>query len=413
MNSLESPNAPLFPIDFQTAPNVFRARSFSPFLQTLLLWSTIMREIATVQVGGFANFISSHFWNSQDEMLGLASLWRSNFQNSESKHGCSIPYRLRETVMLICVYELEYMVGSLGSASSKGILYDKGSSAPSEVVTWRFLSNGCGILETISDEYTNTPVLLYAVRGPSSVMNPSSRKHTVVRDLHDAVSFSRLSFFGKMTILVCPSLGVKPQLSSTLKMRIPYAVALHSTSLPSRIPLGPTADSSDVSGAVYISGSVKMLAAGQSRQNMVAILDVARPNPSLTVMDSRVSKATLQKLGGIYAFNTLVVVMCQFLKLGCNPCAYKCATTRPMFCRLSVACLLPIPLPSPSIFGNLVGEHGELLNRFGNLYRIGIQPWSPGTELLRSWGFGKDVGETLSKMISIVNPRYEISYYSD
>ncbi|KAK8694756.1 hypothetical protein V6N13_072301 [Hibiscus sabdariffa] len=58
-----------------------------------------------------------------------------------------------------------------------------------------------------------------------------------------------------------------------------------------------------------------------------------------------------------------------------------------------------------------------LKNRFGNLYRIGIQPWSPGTELLRSWGYGKDevddVGETLSKMISIVNPRYEISYYSD
>ncbi|KAK8685875.1 hypothetical protein V6N13_124908 [Hibiscus sabdariffa] len=389
MNSLESPNAPLFPIDFQTAPNVFRARSFSPFLQTLLLWSTIMREIATVQVGGFANFISSHFWNSQPP------------------YGDPI-FRTRSLNM-----DVLYRTGSLGSASSKGILYDKGSSAPSEVVTWRFLSNGCGILETISDEYTNTPVLLYAVRGPSSVMNPSSRKHTVVRDLHDAVSFSRLSFFGKMTILVCPSLGVKPQLSSTLKMRIPYAVALHSTSLPSRIPLGPTADSSDVSGAVYISGSVKMLAAGQSRQNMVAILDVARPNPSLTVMDSRVSKATLQKLGGIYAFNTLVVVMCQFLKLGCNPCAYKCATTRPMFCRLSVACLLPIPLPSPSIFGNLVGEHGELLNRFGNLYRIGIQPWSPGTELLRSWGFGKDVGETLSKMISIVNPRYEISYYSD
>ncbi|KAK9044558.1 hypothetical protein V6N11_058456 [Hibiscus sabdariffa] len=345
MNSLESPNAPLFPIDFQTAPNVFRARSFSPFLQTLLLWSTIMREIATVQVGGFANFISSHFWNSQPP------------------YGDPI-FRTRSLNM-----DVLYRTGSLGSASSKGILYDKGSSAPSEVVTWRFLSNGCGILETISDEYTNTPVLLYAVRGPSSVMNPSSRKHTVVRDLHDAVSFSRLSFFGKMTILVCPSLGVKPQLSSTLKMRIPYAVALHSTSLPSRIPLGPTADSSDVSGAVYISGSVKMLAAGQSRQNMVAILDVARPNPSLTVMDSR----------GFASRGSLDV------------------HSIPVAARIRYSCaMLPF-----------------LKNRFGNLYRIGIQPWSPGTELLRSWGFGKDVGETLSKMISIVNPRYEISYYSD
>ncbi|KAK4851410.1 hypothetical protein QYF36_014859 [Acer negundo] len=32
-----------------------------------------MRETVTIQLGGFANFIGSHFWNFQDELLGLAS----------------------------------------------------------------------------------------------------------------------------------------------------------------------------------------------------------------------------------------------------------------------------------------------------------------------------------------------------
>lgn len=51
-------------------------------------------------------------------------------------------------------------------------------------------------------------MLLYAVRGPSSHMSLSSRKQTVVRDLHDAVSFSRLSSFCKMIVPVgLPSLS--------------------------------------------------------------------------------------------------------------------------------------------------------------------------------------------------------------
>ncbi|XP_039039611.1 protein misato homolog 1-like [Hibiscus syriacus] len=57
-------------------------------------------------------------------------------------------------------------------------------------------------LESVSDEYANTPVLLYAVRGPSSRMNLSSRKQKIVRDLHDAVSFSRLSSFCKLIVPV-------------------------------------------------------------------------------------------------------------------------------------------------------------------------------------------------------------------
>ena len=123
---------------------------------------------------------------------------------------------------------------------------------------------------------------------------------------------------------------------------------------------------------------------------------------------------------------------------------YKQATSRPMFCHLSVAqCPLPIPLPFPSIFGNLVGQQGELLgsatsgsslrasldvhsipmaarlrsssgvlpyleNRLGKLRRYGVERGAAGAQLLRSWGFGQeeveDMGEMLSKMVVSLNP---------
>lgn len=52
-------------------------------------------------------------------------------------------------------------------------------------------------------------------------------------------------------------------------------------SLPFRMdPVGPTADSCDVSGAVDVNGIVQMLA-GQDRQNLVAVMDAAMPAPPL------------------------------------------------------------------------------------------------------------------------------------
>lgn len=61
-----------------------------------------------------------------------------------------------------------------------------------------------------------------------------------------------------------------------------YAATLHSVSLPFRMEqLGPAADSRDISGSMDVNGLVQMLA-GQSRENMVAIIDVAMPAPPLT-----------------------------------------------------------------------------------------------------------------------------------
>ncbi|XVF61122.1 hypothetical protein PTKIN_Ptkin08bG0103600 [Pterospermum kingtungense] len=334
-------------------------------------------------------------------------------------------------------------------------------------------------LESIADEYTNTPVLLYAVRGPGSHMNPKSKKQTVVRDLHDAVSFSRLSSFCKMIVPVGLPFLSQSKASTFLNIKdenpyycsAVYASALHSTSLPFRMePLGPTADSSDASGAVDVNGIVQMLS-GQSRQNMVAILDVAMPGPSLTGrQDEQSLLGNLQPLTPDVAEDVddlqaveSMTVHGAFGSEGHRASvsevekaihgAYECAMTRPIFCHLSVArCPLPIPLPFPSIFGNLVGQHGELLGspisgcvsrgsldvhsipmatrlrcscsilpflgkRLGNLGKFGIERGSPGTELLRSWGFEKDevedMGETLAKMVRTVNPASEPSSDSD
>ncbi|KAK8593549.1 hypothetical protein V6N12_045628 [Hibiscus sabdariffa] len=334
-------------------------------------------------------------------------------------------------------------------------------------------------LESVVDEYTNTPVLLYAVRGPSSHMNLSSRKQKVVRDLHDAVSFSRLSSFCKLIVPIGLPFLSRSKASTFLNIKdespyhcsAVYAVALHSTSLPFRMEaLGPTADSSDVCGAVDVNGIVQMLA-GQSRHNMVAILDVAMPSPSLTGRQNEQSlPANLHTLTSEVAedMDDLQAVESMIVHgaIGSGGCtasvsdvknaihgAYGSETSRPMFCHLSAArCPLPIPLPFPSIFGNLVGQHGELLaspilgsasrgsldvhsipmaarmrsssailpfleNRLGNFRKFGIERGCPRTELLRSWGFGKDevedIGETLSKMVRTVNPQSEISSDSD
>lgn len=97
-----------------------------------------MREIVTVQVGSFANFIGSHFWNFQDELLGLASepsndpLFKNNSLNMD------VLYRTGENHEGILTYtprlvSVDYQ-GSLGSLSSRG--YNQAPAVSSPVATW-------------------------------------------------------------------------------------------------------------------------------------------------------------------------------------------------------------------------------------------------------------------------------------
>ncbi|XP_061341724.1 uncharacterized protein LOC133288041 [Gastrolobium bilobum] len=564
-----------------------------------------MKEIVTIQVGDFANFVGSHFWNFQDELLGLASDPHADSVFKNQDLNMDVLYRTGEGQQGILTYTPRLVSinlrGSLGSMSSHGSLYKEVDPTTSDVVTWtgrvstqasephkknlflqrlygeeensnmvneingskngsqseyqdkdiidsledgvrfwtdyskvhyhpqslyelngvwadaeefnnygigrdsfswtsqgeeigerlRFFVEECDhiqgfqfvvddsggfsavaaeFLENIVDEYTNTPVLLYAVQGSGSCASLQSRKRTILEDLHDAISFSRLSSYSKLIVPVgLPSLS-KSKASKFLHIEdekhyhssAVYAAALHSISLPFRmVPIGPTTDACSVSGAVDVHGVIQMLS-GQGRQNMVSVLDVAMPAPAFTGGQNELSfLENLQPLTPQISEDIEDMQAIEYMTVhgalasGGHPAsvsevkdtvdaAFQRANTRPMFCHLSVAlCPLPIPLPFPSIFGNHVGQHGELMGgqmtnsssrgsldvhsipmaarlrsssvvlpllerKLQNLHRFGIERGAAGTELLRSWGFGKEeleeMEEMLSKMVATLSP---------
>ncbi|CAN8328190.1 unnamed protein product [Cochlearia groenlandica] len=556
-----------------------------------------MREIVTIQVGDFANFVGSHFWNFQDELLGLASDPESDPIFRDHNLDMDVLYRSGETHQGVATYTPRLVSvnfkGSLGSMSSRGTLYNEGSSSRSassktwygdvdtqrseprkrnlflqslyeeevkeiedkdivgsldeEVECWtdfskshyhpqslyelsglwmdsqdfnnygigkdvfseasrgeeicdrlRFFVEECdhiqGIkflvddsggfsavaadfLETMADEYTNIPVLLYSVRSP--VSQAKSLKKTVSSKLHDAISFSRLSSYCKLfTPIGLPSLtgskaskflnfgDEKPYQSSAV-----YAAALHSSTIPFRMQ--PTSsDSSEVSNSMDVNTLVQLLS-GRGRQNMIAILDSAMPAPTLAGKQLETTFLTdLQALTPEVTEDVeddqLVESMCILGALRSEDkeasvsevknavdASYEQATakTKPLFCNLSVSrCPLPVPLPFPSIFGNLVGRKGEILSspvldslyrgsldvhsipiatrwrssnailpyletRMRNLEKLGIQWGAMGSDVVRAWGFGREelqeMRENLSKMVSELSPQFMDSSDSD
>ncbi|KAG7544790.1 Tubulin/FtsZ GTPase domain superfamily [Arabidopsis suecica] len=339
-----------------------------------------------------------------------------------------------------------------------------------------FSAVAADFLENMADEYTNVPVLLYSVRSPMSQM---SQKKTVSNKLHDAISFSRLSSFCKLfTPIGLPSLtgskaskflnfgDEKPYRSSAV-----YAAALHSSTIPFRMQ--PTSsDSSEVSNSMDVNTLVQLLT-GRGRQNIVSILDSAMPAPTLagkqlentllTSLQALTPEVTedveddqavesMCILGALRSEDTEALV--SEVKNAVDA-SYEQATTKgkPLFCNLSVSrCPLPVPLPFPSIFGNLVGRKGEILSspvsdslfrgsldvhsipvatrwrsssavlpyletRMGNLEKLGIQWGAMGSDVVRAWGFGREelqeMRENLSKMVSELNPQFFESSDSD
>ncbi|KAK9705004.1 hypothetical protein RND81_07G026300 [Saponaria officinalis] len=535
-----------------------------------------MREVVTVQVGGFANFIGSHFWNFQGALTYTPRLVSVNYQ------------------------------GTLGSMSSNGTLYSQPPESPPPVATWKgslsvqrsqhqkrnlflqrlheeekipssgvenghtlsphdnqdrsiveslendvhfwtdfskvhyhpqslyelsglwmdveqFNSYGAGkdvfaeslggeemndrlrffleecdhiqgiqflvddsggfssvaenFLVNVADEYSNTPVMLYTVRDPRSQMSSRSQKRNISRDLHDAVSFARLSPLCKLVVPVgLPSLS---EVSTYLRVNdgkqyhcsAVYAAALHSLSLPFRMDLpGPSAISSCTYGALDVNGIVQTLS-GQLRQNTVIMLDATMPAPCLT---GKVAEEPIlrnlqcltpdvsEALEDSQSVETLVINGA--FQSGGNratvsevqqaiSAAYGHSIPRPRFCHLSVAaCPLPIPLPFPSIFSDNVSQSGQLLgsptpnsvskgsldvhsipmtarlrsshdvlpflsNRVDNLWKYGIRRGALGGELLSSWGFGReeveDMAETLSNLVKVLDPFSDGSSDSD
>ncbi|KAJ8480303.1 hypothetical protein OPV22_024030 [Ensete ventricosum] len=547
-----------------------------------------MKELVTIQVGTFANYVGSHFWNFQDELLGLTEVPNGDPIYKNSSLDMDVLYRTGETQQGTPTYcprliSISFQ-GSLGSLSLSGSLYDDiSSSDPKHILTWtgnvsrciaephrknlflqslsaeeheildvseddsgevmsssqrqvqdkdriesletdvtfwtdfskdvlsgglqleemnerlRFFIEECDkiqgiqfvvddsggfssvaaeVLENIEDEYTNTPVLLYAVRDPGAYTYATNRKSSIARSLHDAVSFSRLSSFCKLMIPVgLPSLrsGLSPLLhvddQKPFHSSAVYAASIHSISIPFRMEMpGPAANSTCTSGAMDV-GEIVHTLAGQSRQNMVTVLDVAMPPPSLTAEhnqgsilrnlhpltpeirkddDDLLAVESLVVHGALYSGDHRATVsqVNDSVRV-----AYQTAPAKPMFSRLSVAlCPLPIPLPFPSIFGSNVGRHGELVfdsaqgarsrgsleiesvpmaarlrsstaimpfveKRLGDLRKHGIARGAPGAELLRTWGFGRDevedMGEHLSKLLMAFDPHSHATSDSD
>lgn len=565
-----------------------------------------MKEIVTIQVGDYANYVGSHFWNFQDELLGLAGDPQADSVFKNHDLNMDVLYRTGHTLQGIDTYTPRLlsinMRGSLGSMSSRGTLYKEAAPATSDVFTWtggvstqasepqkknlflqslyeeenqnmvnetsgspseyqdrditeslengvqfwtdyskvhfhpqslyelngvwtdvgdfdnygigrdsfawasqgeeisdrlRFFVEECDhvqgfqfvvddsggfssvaseFLENIVDEYRNTPVMLYTVRGSGPKARLQSRNHKVLEDLHDAISFSRLSSYCKLIVPVgLPSLSKASKFlhiedEKHYHSSAVYAAALHSISLPFRMaPVGPTADACSVSGAVDFHGLIQMLS-GQGRQNMVSILDVAMPTPALTggqnelcllenfqpltpmISEDGEDLQAIEHLTvhGTLASEGLRASVCEVKDA--VDAAYQRANTRPLFSHLSAArCPLPIPLPFPSIFGNQIGKYGELMSdqltnspskgsldvhsipmaarlrsssavlplleyNLQNLHRYGITRGAAGAELLRGWGFEKEelveMQEMLSKMVATLRPP-ELSSDSD
>lgn len=101
-----------------------------------------MKEIISIQVGGYANFVGSHFWNLQDELLGL--------QNNEETNSCfsncgvdfDVLYRVGETRQGFATYTPRLLAidarGSLGAVKASGSLYVQPlSSDAASVTTWK------------------------------------------------------------------------------------------------------------------------------------------------------------------------------------------------------------------------------------------------------------------------------------
>ncbi|KAL2633362.1 hypothetical protein R1flu_004841 [Riccia fluitans] len=101
-----------------------------------------MREILTLQIGGYANFVGSHFWNFQDEILGLRE---AGFEDPMiPTHGLNMDvlYRQGETRERQATYTPRLLSidlrGSSGAVNPSGSLYERPPPAVvSSIHTWQ------------------------------------------------------------------------------------------------------------------------------------------------------------------------------------------------------------------------------------------------------------------------------------
>ncbi|CAD6269553.1 unnamed protein product [Miscanthus lutarioriparius] len=524
-----------------------------------------MREVVTVQVGGFANFVGSHFWNFQDELLGLADDPGADPVFSTAALDMDVLYRAGETQQGVATYCPRLVSvgsrGSLGSLSSSGTLgsssaaadqpniftwsgnvtksvakphernlflqslseeeqnpsssngrnnareniedkdlieslengvnfwtdyskvqyhpqslcelygswtdfdkFDNYGTAKEVVSEWsqmeemnerlRFFVEECdhiqGIqflvddsggfasvaaqfLESIADDYTNTPVMLYCVRNPDSYGSSRNQRETIIRSLHDAVSLSKLSYSCNLMVPVgLPSLSYLSPLLSIKDERHFHssaicAAAIHSLSVPFRL-LTHRKDLRNIQRSLHS-----------------LTPEISDEDEDPYAVESLVVHGALDAGGKRASISQVKDSVCS---------ALEGRATKPKFSHLSLSlCPLPIPLPFPSIFSSSVGQQGEILSnshpegtwpkgsldvvsvpmaarlrsssaivpfierRSTSLQRLGVARGSLGSQVLRDWGFGKeeveDMGEHLAKMLRPFYPEMDLTSDSD
>lgn len=333
-----------------------------------------------------------------------------------------------------------------------------------------FASIAGDFLEILVDEYVHTPVVLYTTRDPSSFTKFQDLRSSMRRRLHDAISFVKLSSFTGLTVPVgLPSLA-KSETSRFLFLddsnlfhsSAVYAASFHTATLPFRIgSSGPSATSEVAIGGLDMEMMIRTLSL-HSRQQVLAILDAAIPASPIAGVPNRGLLGSLHPLTPNVAEDSpdtqgaenLVIQgalhsgrggRASISEVRESVSGIQQSRTRGLsFCHLSVSqCPLPIPLPFPCIFGNFIGQHGEILGsplagtngrgaldvfsipmttrlrsskailpflekRLQDLQSLGITRGSPGGQLLEAWGLEKadvqDLGESLSEMVLSFDP---------
>ncbi|KAH9289531.1 hypothetical protein KI387_033648 [Taxus chinensis] len=329
-----------------------------------------------------------------------------------------------------------------------------------------FASVAADFVESVADEYARTPILMYTARDPSSYTKLHDLRSSMTRALHDAISFVKISSFSGLTVPVgLPSLA-KSQASRFLCINdskpfhssAVYASTFHTATLPFRMEASRPSDITEVGiGSLDMDMMIRTLS-HQYRQQVVASLDAAVPAPPIAGVQNRgVLERSLHSLTPNVADNSTdtrgaeALVIQGAVHSGRGGQAFISEVRDSIFpehegharrlpdCHLSVSqCPLPIPFPFPCIFGNFIGQNGEILpspsakppgrggldvlsipiatrlrsskailpfleNRLQNLQNWGIASGSPGGHLLETWGLQKadveDLGESLSEMV--------------
>uniref|UniRef100_A0A0E0I012 DML1/Misato tubulin domain-containing protein n=1 Tax=Oryza nivara TaxID=4536 RepID=A0A0E0I012_ORYNI len=302
-----------------------------------------------------------------------------------------------------------------------------------------FSSVAAQFLENIADDYTKTPVLLYCVRDPmtlgSSRMN---QRESIMRALHDAVSFSKLSSFCSLMVPIGPPSLSRSYMSPYLYIQDekPFhasavcAAAIHSITAPFRLQrTGPSSDLAHSSGNLDI-GELLHILSDQGRQNMIEML-LGNIEMKLHSLTPEISDEDEDP----YSVESLVDFHITSERLGMFSLrSQRDSQNFPISQHLFAPSLSPFRSRQSS--GN-IGRHGEILSdhaeesqpkgsldiesipmaarlrssstvlpfierRSGSLQKHGVARGAIGSLVLRDWGFGReevdDMGEHLAKL---------------